>query len=54
MVALLKTEISNFTTIEEKTLEVRATKNFIQNKVTGRVDTLWDIFEKTAKKFKFK
>ena len=56
MVALLMTEILNFTTVEEKkrVLEVLATKNFIKDKMTGRVNILWRIFEKTAKKLKLK
>ena len=32
--------------------KVRATKNFIQNKMTGRVNLFWRIFEKNAKKVK--
>ena len=46
------TEILNFTTIGEKkwVLEDWATKNFIKDEMTGRVNILWHIFEKTAKK----
>ena len=34
--------------------KVRATQNFIKDKMTGRVDILWHIFEKIAKKLKMK
>ena len=30
--------------------KARATQNFIKDKITGRVDILWRIFEKIAKK----
>ena len=36
------------------TQKVRATQNFIKDKMTGRVDILWCIFEKIAKKLKMK
>ena len=41
MVALLMTEIFNFTIEEKRVLEVSATKNFIKDKISGRVDILW-------------
>ena len=34
--------------------EQQATQNFIEDKMTGRVDILWRIFEKIAKKLKMK
>jgi hypothetical protein len=34
------------------TLKVRSTQNSIKDKMIGRVDILWCIFEKIAKKFK--
>ena len=53
MVALLMTEISKYTTtVEKRVLKVWATKNFIKDKMTGRVDILWCIFENIAKKYK--
>ena len=33
--------------------KVRATKNFIKDKITGRVDILWHIFEKKCKKLTY-
>ena len=46
-------EIFNFSTIEKKrVLEVWATQNFIKDEITGGVNKIWCIFEKTAKKFK--
>ena len=46
--------IFNFSTIEEKKqfLEICASKKFIKDEITGRVDIVWSIFEKTAKKVK--
>ena len=35
-------------------IEVWATKNFIKDKITGRVDIVCRIFKKTAKKLKLK
>ena len=35
-------------------IKVRATQNLIKNKMTGRVHILCRIFEKNAKKLKFK
>ena len=51
MVALLMTEIFNFTTIEEKkrVLEVWAKKNVIKDKMTGRVDILGAFLRKLQK-----
>ena len=47
-------EIFNFSTIEEKkrVLEVWATKNFIKDEMTGRVDIVGCILEKNCKKVK--
>ena len=45
-------EIFNFSTVEA--LEVRASKSFIKDEMTGRVDIVQRIFEKTAKKLKLK
>jgi hypothetical protein len=36
------------------TQKVRATQNFIKDKMNGRVDILWRIYEKIAKKLKMK
>ena len=55
MVAILMTEILNFTTIEEKhQFYNELQENFIKDKMTGRVDIVWRIFQKTAKKLKLK
>ena len=35
------------------TKKVRATQNFIKIKMNGRVNILWHIFEKSAKKYSF-
>ena len=48
-------EIFNFATIfEKRVLEGCATKIFIKDEITGRVDIVWCIFEKTAKKVKLR
>ena len=36
---------------KKRVIEVRATNNFIRDKMTVRVDIVWRIFGKTAKKF---
>ena len=36
------------------TQKVLATQNFIKDKMTGRVDILWPIFKKIAKKLRIK
>ena len=45
-------KIFDFSTIEKKKRE--ATKNFIYDKMTGRVYKVWRIFEKIFKKLKLK
>ena len=40
--------------MEPREKKVRATQNFIKDKMTGRVDILWRIFEKVTKKFQMK
>ena len=50
------TEILNFLTIEKERwlIEVWATKKFIKDQMTGKVDIVWRIVEKNCKKIKFK
>ena len=53
MVALLMTEILIYNNWRKKrVLEVWDTKNFIKDKMAGRVDILRRIFEKIGKKVK--
>ena len=48
-------ELFNFLTIEKKTdIEVELQKKIIKGKMTGRVNIVWRIVEKMAKRLKFK
>ena len=51
MLDLKMAEIFNFSTIEKNELQkFEQQKNFIKDKMTGRVDIVWRIFEKIKKK----